>query len=143
MSERDRISLDSPRVDAWLVYDGECPFCSAYASYLRVRESVGVLHLIDARDGGSLVEEIRSTGFDLNDGMVLKLGGRLYCGTDCIHALALLSSRSSFFNRLNARVFRSHRLAQILYPVLRAGRNFTLRLLGRTKIPEHPIRDVS
>ena len=63
MSERDRISLDSPRVNAWLVYDGECPFCCAYASYLRVRESVGVLHLIDARDGGSIIiEEIQSTG---------------------------------------------------------------------------------
>lgn len=66
--------------------------------------------------------------------MVLKLGGRYYHGADCIHALALLSSSSGLFNRINAKVFRSPQLSRVLYPVLRAGRNTVLRLLGRTKI---------
>ena len=26
------------RSDAWLVYDGDCPFCSRYVQYLRLRE---------------------------------------------------------------------------------------------------------
>ena len=42
--------------EAWLVYDGECPFCSTYVRLLRFRQSVGTVHLIDARDGGPLVE---------------------------------------------------------------------------------------
>ena len=66
--------------------------------------------------------------------MVLKLSGRLYHGHDSVHALALLSEPNGMFNKFNAWVFKSPKRAAVLYPVLRAGRNFTLRLLGRKKI---------
>ena len=36
----------------WLVYDGECPMCSNYAQYLRLREAVEEFVLVDARQGG-------------------------------------------------------------------------------------------
>jgi predicted DCC family thiol-disulfide oxidoreductase YuxK len=142
MMHRNTPASDSQR-EAWLVYDGECPFCSAYVKYMRVRDGVGQLHLIDARAGSRLVQEIRAAGYDLNDGMVLKVGNSYYHGADCVHALALLSSRSSLFNRLNAAIFASPRLSRIVYPILRAGRNATLRLLGRTKIVQHSIRNAS
>jgi predicted DCC family thiol-disulfide oxidoreductase YuxK len=122
------------RADAWLVYDGDCPFCSRYVQYLRLRQAAGPVRLVNAREGGPLVDELQRAGLDLDNGMVLKLGGRYYHGADCIHALALLSSGSGLFNRINARVFRSPQLSRVLYPVLRAGRNTALRLLGRTKI---------
>lgn len=125
--------------EAWLIYDGNCPFCSAYVKYFRVRESVGTFHLVDAREGGPLVEEVRHAGFDLDEGMVLKLGGRLYHGADCIHVLALLSSPSTGFNRINAFIFRSETRARWLYPVLRCGRNVTLRLLRRKRLAAGPI----
>ena len=124
---------------AWLVYDGQCPFCSTYVKYLRVRQSIGAFHLVDARDGGPLVETIRGMGFDLDEGMVLKLGDRYYHGADCIHVLACLSSPRTFFNRVNAVIFRSPVLARTLYPGLRAGRNLVLRLLGRTKIGDRTL----
>ena len=120
--------------EAWLVYDGQCPFCSRYVCYLRLRETIGKLHLVNAREGGPLVDEMVRAGLDLDEGMVLKMGGRYYHGADCIHALALLSSGSDAFNRINALIFRSPALARVLYPVLRAGRNAVLRGLGRTKI---------
>ena len=123
-----------PRGDAWLVYDGDCPFCSRYVQYLRLREAAGPVRLVNAREGGPLVDELRRAGLDLDEGMVLKLGGRYYHGADCIHALALLSSSSGLFNRINAKVFHSPVLSRALYPVLRAGRNTVLRMLGRTKI---------
>lgn len=31
-----------------LVYDEQCPFCDAYCRAVRIRESVGVLRLVDA-----------------------------------------------------------------------------------------------
>jgi len=65
--------------------------------------------------------------------MVLRLDGRTYHGADCLHVLAGLSSRSGLFNKLNAAVFRRRALARLLYPVLRAGRNATLGLLGRAR----------
>jgi hypothetical protein len=38
------------------------------------------------------------------------------------------------FNRLTYWSFRSRRASRVLYPVLRAGRNLVLKLLGRTRI---------
>ena len=118
----------------WLIYDGECPFCSRYVEFLRLKENAGPLKLVDAREGGPERDEVSRAGYDLNEGMVLKLSGRLYHGDDCIHALALLSAPTSLFSRFNGWVFRSRKRSAILYPVLRTGRNLTLRLLGRRKI---------
>lgn len=119
---------------AWLVYDGDCPFCSRYVRYLRLREVLPSLRLVDARGRGPEVGEAATAGFDLDEGMVLRLDGQWYFGADCVHALALLSTGSGWFNRLNAVVFRSATLSRWLYPLLRACRNATLVLLGRRKL---------
>jgi predicted DCC family thiol-disulfide oxidoreductase YuxK len=117
-----------------LVYDGECPVCSAYVRWVRLRDSVGPVELINARDGGPMVEKIRQANLDLDEGMVLWYGKRFYHGADCINMLAMLSSGSGFFNRMNAAIFSKPRLAAALYPVLRAGRNTLLRILGRSRL---------
>ncbi len=123
---------DSP--GAIVIYDGECPFCSRYVRMLRLRETVGRVQLLNARDGGPEVEAALARGLDLDEGMVLLMDGKYFHGDDCIHRLALLSTGSGAFNRLNAAIFRSERLSRLLYPVLRAGRNSVLALLGRQKI---------
>jgi predicted DCC family thiol-disulfide oxidoreductase YuxK len=120
--------------DTWIVYDGQCPFCSRYVQLVRLRETLGQVGLFDARKGGPQVEEARKAGLDLDEGMVLKLDGRLYHGAECIHMLALLSTPSSWFNRVNAAMFRSQTASRLLYPVLRTGRNAVLRMLGRSKL---------
>ena len=117
-----------------LVYDKECPACNAYCQIVRIRESVGDLKIVNARDKSPVMEEITSLGFDIDQGMVLKLGGQLYYGSDAIHVLALLSSRSGVFNRLNYWLFKSKTISKILYPILRAIRNLLLKILGKTKI---------
>lgn len=127
--------------DAVIVYDGQCPVCSSYVRYLRIKESVGKVALINARDGGPEVEKVRAAGLDLNEGMVLEYGGRLYHGADCVHMLAMLGSNSGAFNRLNALMFKNPTAAKMLYPVMRAGRNLLLRLLGRRPIGATPDRD--
>ena len=117
-----------------LVYDKQCPACDFYCSLVRVRRDVGDLQLVDARDGGRVMEEITRAGLDIDQGMVLKVGSQLYYGSDAIHALALLSTRTGFFNRLAYWSFRSRRVARVLYPLLRALRNLLLKMLGKTKI---------
>lgn len=121
---------------AWIVYDGECPFCSRYVTMLRLRETLGPVALVNARDGGPEVAEARAAGLDLDEGMVLKLDGRFYHGDDCIHRLALLTTPSGTFNRVNAAIFRSRTASKVLYPVLRTGRNAVLRLLGRRRLAD-------
>lgn len=117
-----------------LVYDKQCPACDFYCNLARIRESVGKLVLVDARDGGPIVEEITAAGLDIDQGMVLKMNDRLYYGADAIHMLSLLGTRSGVFNRLTYWTFRWQWLARLLYPVLRSGRNLLLKMLGKSKI---------
>jgi predicted DCC family thiol-disulfide oxidoreductase YuxK len=119
---------------ATIVYDGDCPFCSRYVKLVRLREALGRVDLVNAREGGPLVDEVRRAGLDLDEGMVLKLGDRFYHGAACIHMLAVLSTSSGLFNRVTGTLFRSPATARCLYPLLRAGRNATLALLGRRKM---------
>ncbi|QCI80480.1 DUF393 domain-containing protein [Hankyongella ginsenosidimutans] len=120
----------------WIVYDGECPFCSAYVRMVRLREAVGTVALIDARTDHPAVREAKSLGLDLDEGMALKMAGEWLHGDAVMTRLAMLSSRSNTLNRLHAWVFQNPARARLLYPWLRAGRNAVLRLLGRRKITE-------
>lgn len=117
-----------------LVYDKECPACHYYCQIVRIRDSVGELVLVDAREDSEVMNEITASGLDIDQGMVLKMGDQLYYGADAIHALALISGKSGFFNRLNFWVFQSKRLSAVLYPLLRFFRNLLLKLLGKSKI---------
>lgn len=117
-----------------LVYDKECPACDQYVRVMRVRESVGRFEIVNAREDTAIMREITAAGLDVDEGMVLKMGDRLYYGSDAIHALALISSRSGVINKLNYWVFRSQSLSAVLYPILRAGRGLLLKLLRKTRI---------
>jgi predicted DCC family thiol-disulfide oxidoreductase YuxK len=120
--------------DIFLVYDEECPACSYYCHMVRIRESVGNLVLIDAREPSAFMDEITAEELDIDQGMVLIVGDRMYYGVDAIHALAIMGTRSGVFNRVAYWCFRSRAVSRILYPTLRAGRNLLLKILGRTKI---------
>ena len=117
-----------------LIYDQECPICRAYSRAVRIRQSVGELQLINARDDSAVMRELTALGLDIDQGMVLKVDDNVYYGSDAVYMLSLLSSRSNLFNKLNYSIFKSQRLAKWLYPVLRLGRNMLLKLLGKSKI---------
>ena len=117
-----------------IIYDGDCPFCSSYVRLLRLRETFGEVELIDARGRPELVEELARQNLNLDEGMVLVLNGEYFHGSECIHRLALLATPSNTFNRINRLIFERERLATVLYPILRAGRNLSLKILGVKKI---------
>lgn len=117
-----------------LVYDRECPFCDAYCHLVRIRESVGNLRLVDARESSAAMEEITRRGLDIDQGMVLQVDDALYYGADAICALSLMSSESGVFNRVNHWIFRSQARSRVLYPMLRACRNLALKLLRKSKV---------
>ena len=80
------------------------------------------------------MDKITKSGLDIDQGMVLIIGEKLYYGSDAMHALALISSRSGIFNRINYWIFKSKSVSSLLYPVLRIFRNLLLKILGKTKI---------
>lgn len=117
-----------------LVYDGECPACSFYSGIIRIRENIGDLEIVNARDPSPIMDEITKMGLDIDQGMILKMDDQIYYGADAMHMLALISSRSGILNKFNYAVFRSRTLSRVFYPMLRACRNILLRVLGKAKI---------
>lgn len=127
------MSNDEP---TYIVYDGQCPFCSTYVKMLHLRKAVGTVVLVDAREPHPMVDMLKAANIDLDEGMVLIRGGEISYGDECIHKLALMSTSHDWFNKLNHLIFRSPTASRVLYPFLRTGRNMTLRILGRKKISE-------
>ena len=127
------VAKDSKRA-ILLVYDEECPLCDAYCRMARIRDSIGTIELVNARDASEAMNQITLRGLDIDQGMVLKVDDVLYYGSDAMFALALMSSASGAFNRVNYWLFRSRTRARILYPVLRAGRNLLLKVMRKAKI---------
>ena len=119
---------------AYIVYDGECPYCRNYVRLIKLKESVGPVKLINARLGGSKVEAVKEMGYDLNEGMIFYYNNNYHYGADAINMMALMSTRSTIFNRLNKFIFKHPRLSKVLYPIMRCGRNITLKALGKKKI---------
>jgi len=101
---------------------------------VRIRESVGRLILLDARAAGSIMDAITARGWDIDQGMVVKVGDEMYYGSDAVHVLALLGTNKGLFNRLAYWLFRSKVVSRILYPVLKFFRNLLLKALGKQKI---------
>lgn len=116
-----------------VIYDGDCPFCASYVKLQRLRAEYSV-ELIDAREANPLVDEILEQGIDLDEGMVVFIGEDMMHGADAMHHLALLASDTGLVRKMANWVFVSPVRSRYVYPVLRAGRNFVLRILGRTKI---------
>jgi predicted DCC family thiol-disulfide oxidoreductase YuxK len=124
-----------------LIYDKQCPACDFYCNIVRIQESVGELILIDARENSAVMDEITAKGWDVDQGMVVKIEDKFYYGSDAIHILSSIGSESDIFNRLNYWLFRSEKRATFLYPILRSLRNLLLKLLAKTKINNLNIED--
>lgn len=122
--------MKSSIATVYVVYDGECPFCRNYCELVRIRDAVGKLELVDARQPSVLMSEITALGLDIDRGMVVKIGEDIYYGSDAIHILALLSTQSGIFNRCNYWLFQSQKLSSVFYPLLRDCRNLALWLMG-------------
>ena len=118
--------------DVEVVYDKECPVCDLYCHAVDVAE--GELRRVDAREPGEVMDEITALGLDIDEGMVVRVDGRIYYGADAIHELAKRSNNKGILNRLASLVFRSHALSRFLYPILKGMRNLLLRILGKTRI---------
>lgn len=122
--------------EIWFVYDGECPMCSAAAAAFQVRKAVGVLHLVNARTdlAHPALAEVNAARLDLDAGMAIKYGGRLYHGADALHLMALIGSEHGWLNKMNALLFRKKSGARIAYPFMRAVRNLAVSLKGSGRI---------
>lgn len=117
-----------------IIYDSECPVCTAYSCSVEVGDNRAKPRLISARSEDSEVSAALEAGLDLDEGMVVLYKGERYHGAEAMHILALAAPAKGLFGHLNRFLFGSRRVAKFLYPAMRAGRNLLLWLLGKKKI---------
>lgn len=110
-----------------IVYDGDCPFCSAYARLTRLRQRHDV-ELVNAREARGLVRRLRRRGMDVDDGMIVLVDGEAHHGDD---AAAFLESAAGGGDGGSARGGDGGGWIRRVYPWLYRLRSLALRLLGR------------
>ena len=116
-----------------IIYDGHCPFCSRYVKWVRLKEAVENVSLVNAREHKDLYKDCLDAGYDLDIGMLALYKGTIYHGTEAVHFLALMTSPVSVFNKLNRLIFSNRIMSKILYPLLRLGRNTAIFLKGKSQ----------
>lgn len=114
----------------FLLYDGQCPVCSAYVAMSRLRQLYPGLQVLDARAEPALVAELRGKGYEINEGMVLCLGGVIHFGADAVRTISVMGRDSP--SRWRRAALRS--LGIVPYRWLNRGRRTLLRLLKREPI---------
>ena len=119
---------------AVIAYDGDCPMCKRYVRWVKFKELTKAVRMVNLRELPKEVLATILTEYDLDGGMLFILDGRLYYGDEAVHRLALLSSGSTLFNRMNRAIFSDERLSKMIYPWLVRGRLVLLKLLGKDTI---------
>ena len=105
LSENNVLSQNNDKI--WIIYDGECPVCSAYVRFIRLKEIYSDVVLLNARQKSPIINDILDAGYDLNEGMVLKINEQIYHGDLSIHMMSLMTTQSGLFNRFNTWIFKS------------------------------------
>jgi len=113
-----------------VLYDGECPMCRSYCESVQLKNPDDKLVLIDARNSSLLLDEVTARGLDIDEGMVVKINGALHYGSDAMRALVRFK-KSPFYERC---LYRSRRVAKVVYNTLKFLRNIVLHLIGVEKI---------
>lgn len=119
----------------YLLYDGECPACRSYVAFSRLRKLYPDIAVIDAREAPGLVSSLRGKGYEINEGMVLKLGSDIHFGPEATRMIAELGKAApSRTTRLGLHIIGGASWSKALYPWLNRARQLLLRTLGRTLI---------
>ena len=122
--------------NAQIIYDGDCIFCANFVRLVALKNTVGPVDLIDARGSDPRIKAYWRAGYDLHEGMLFALDGRIYHGADALTRISLLSIGSTRLNRMVRLIFSNHAVSSVLYPALKFGRNIILVLRGKGKLQQ-------
>lgn len=118
----------------YILYDGECPACRSYMAVAGLRKARPELRIVDARQAPELVATLRTQGYEINEGMMVSLGGQLFFGADATRLIAELGKAGGPLRAALLWAIGNAPWSMWLYPKLNWCRRLLLRMLGRKLI---------
>lgn len=112
-----------------VLYDHDCPVCRGYCTKVELQGD-RELELSDARKGGDMLAEATRQGLDIDEGMIVKVDGKLHYGSEAMRELVKLKKAGPF----ERFFFGGHRRAAVSYAVSKGVRNVLLKILRIPKI---------
>ena len=119
-----------------IIYDGNCPFCSDFVKISNLKKSYADVRFHNARESGDpLVVQLKSAGYQLNDGMIVMAGEEVLYGAEAARFIVRGGSGGHRF-ALYKSLLRNKHLSKLFYPILVFLRKLYFRMTGMTLIDE-------
>ena len=118
------------------IYDGECPFCNHFAQLLELKSRIPSLQVLDGRENLEQLTKLYKLGYDLNNGAILIINGKIKHGADAINWICseLKEPNDSLLEVLRI-IFISNKRSMLLFPFLLWGRRILLTVKGKVWQP--------
>ena len=118
------------------IYDGECPFCNHFAQLIELKGGIASLQIIDGRKNLDQLTQLYKQGYDLNNGAILIINGKIKHGADAVNVIcSQLNEPSDALLKLLRILFISNNRSKILFPFLVWARRILLTIKGKVWQP--------
>ena len=110
----------------YLLYDGECPFCTSFSRFYEIKKALPNLEIISMRDAERLRSLVLPQDLNFNYGMVLVLSdGRVLQGEPAFNLINGAVKKTSLRDHIVVGMNSIKSITRIVYPML-----FRLRLMA-------------
>ena len=117
-----------------VLYDDVCPFCTDFVLMLNARKNGYDIDLISARENNSYVQQVKSLGLNLDDGMVVFFKDKVLYGSEAANFIVGISSSNKVRHMFYKMFLQNNFIAKLVYPILVILRKVFFRLTGRNFI---------
>ena len=121
--------LEKPLQKITLYYDKECPFCSKYANFLKLKENFKIT-LKDAREN---LDEISIVcgNLDINDGFIVVYKNDCFQGAKALAFLNSAVDKTTILGKLHFFFAYENIFSKVLYKILFILRKVILFILRK------------
>lgn len=112
-----------------LYYDDQCPFCTRYAKFLKLKENFEII-LKDARSNLAEISTL-DEHLDINDGFIVVYENKCFQGAKALQFLEEAVDKSTFLGKLHFFFKYDNLFSNTLYKFFFILRKIILFILGK------------
>ncbi len=114
-----------------LYYDKECPFCTRYASFVKLNNHY-TLQLKNAREYHAEILSL-CNDMDINEGLIVSIEGKCLQGIDALRYLDLSMEKKGLLSRLHGIWHLKEPFTKPIYTFIKMLRKMVLFLMCRKR----------